>query len=468
MGLRSLLLFLLLLALPASAERLILLHTNDLHGYLEATEKGGLSRVATLVRSLRAAFPGEVLLLDAGDLAQGTPLSGLFYGEPVARTLDLLDYDAVAIGNHEFDWGGEKMRAMLAAINEPVVCANLVTEDGTRPYPAYEIVDCKGLKVAVVGLVTPDTPNVSSPGGTRGYRFLDPVTSLQELMPELDEKSDLVIALTHLGVEEDKKLARAVPQLDLIVGGHSHTALEKPLTEAGVPILQAGSYARFLGFALLEIEADRIASLEYRLLPIGPDMAADPAVVELLAPFVADVTDRMEQPVGELLGGVSKVQTPGYVDNPLGNLIADVFRAETGADVALYNRGGIRVEQLQEGVVTRGDLYQLLPFDDPIVVLKASGSQLEAILRQGVEGPARISAAGVTRQEAFLVEGEPIVPDRTYRIAVTDFLANGGDQMPLLAGLEVEQRLDFGRDLFARHLERVGQLLPPLQGRLRQ
>ncbi|MGE0495798.1 MAG: bifunctional UDP-sugar hydrolase/5'-nucleotidase [Vulcanimicrobiota bacterium] len=477
MKLRCLLLLVLLATLPAAAERVFILHTNDLHGYLEPAEEGGEARIATLVRAMRAAFPGQVILLDAGDLAQGTPLSGLFFGEPVAKTLDLLDYDAICIGNHEFDWGSERMTAMLEGAHQPVVCANLVKTDGTRPYPPYEIVTRTGVRVAVVGLITPDTPNVSSPGGTTGYKFLDPSISLRALLPELEDKADLIVALTHLGVEADKQLAKDVPEVDLIVGGHSHTPLFHPVYEGQVPIVQAGSYARYLGVLELEVDvpARKISQFDYHLLQLDDSVAPDPAVMALLQPYKVDVEQRMAEEVGKLTQTVTKEADENNYDSRLGNLICDVFLASTGADLALYNRGGIRANSLEAGPITLGDLYKLLPFNDPIVVLEVPGRELAAILLQGAE-QAKLSGAGVNaviavnsgEVRSLTVGGQPVLPEKTYKLAVTGFLAAGGDGMGGLPNFPVVERFDYGRDLFAKHFKKVKTIVPPQAGRLRR
>lgn len=462
---------------PAQAEkrRLIILHTNDLHGHLEAEEDRGLVRLATLIRSLKSAFPGQVVLLDAGDLALGTPISGLHYGLPTTRAMALLEYDAVAIGNHEFNWGQQRMREMLQAVEAPVLCANLVARQGPPPYQGWTVVERAGLRLGIIGLVTPDTPRRTLSRYVDGWSFLSGPDGARRVLREMPE-TDLVIALTHLGVERDQRLLEQIQEIDLVVGGHSHTALQEVVYHRGRPIVQAGSYGRFLGFLELELDTDEgeLKVLSYRLIPVNQNIAPDPAVAALVEEYGREIRPRLAKVAGRVTGRVSKGAFEGAYDTPLGDLICDVIRAQTGADVALYNRGGVRFD-MQEGDLTVGDLHQLFPFDDPIVVLKLNGSQLARVLEQGTfggQGPLSASGLratallGASRLDSILVNGEPLRSEAVYTLATTRFLAAGGDGMSTLRDLFLVRELPYVRELLLGHLSRHPTLEPPASARL--
>ncbi|MFA5505828.1 MAG: bifunctional UDP-sugar hydrolase/5'-nucleotidase [Vulcanimicrobiota bacterium] len=459
----------------AETRELYILHTNDIHGYIEAYEGGGLERIAGLVAQYRREHPGRVVLLDGGDTSLGTPLSGLLHGLPTAEIMDLMNYDAVVLGNHEFNWGQEKMRALTDEINTAVVCANLVALDGSPPpYPAWTVVERNGVRIGVIGLVTQETPRKTPVAYTRGWDFLDPVAATQAALVEMPEV-DLVLGLTHLGWEEDKRLARGVPELDLIVGGHSHTPLHEALIENDTPIVQAGCYARYLGVLRVEVDTHekRLRVLDYRLVPALEAEQVDPAARGIMEKYATEVRPILERQAGQVLELLDKEPSPGSYDTPLGNFVSDVFRRQTGADVAFYNRGGVR-HSLPAGPLSVGKLFELFPFDDPVVMVQASGAELLKIVEQGtVSGQGPLSAGGLTAliQDGKVVEvrvgATPLDPKAEYTVATTSFVANGGDGLSAFAGLKKLRYFPFTRDVLLQDLETHSEIRSPGTGRLR-
>jgi 2',3'-cyclic-nucleotide 2'-phosphodiesterase (5'-nucleotidase family) len=456
---------------------LVVLHTNDVHGQLTpGRDGGGLKRLAAEVAALRAELEpeAEVLLLDGGDWFQGTPEGRVEGGGAFLELLSALDYDAMAVGNHELDYGREHLEALLARTRLPAVCANVRDPaTGTRvPWgEPYRIVERGGVRIALVGLLTPETPVISH-ASTRLLAFEDPLAVLARTQAELAGKADLVIPVTHLGVREDERLAEAFG-LPLIVGGHSHTALEQGLQAGDTLIVQAGAKAAVLGRVDLWVERTTFTVLcaEARLCELERDGPLDPAFAAAAARLSGQTEAEMGTVVGafgaplERKGGVTSASSAG-------NLLCDLFRERAGTPIALHNKGGIRTS-LPAGTATRRDLFELLPFDNTLVVLSVSGEELFEALRRAVELPehsgievsglvVRLAEPGAPKSRLLAVEvaGTPLDPLGRYRVATNSFLARGGDGY---FDADVEVELDTGlvlREIVEGALAERGTLTP--------
>jgi 5'-nucleotidase/UDP-sugar diphosphatase len=467
-------LFLLTLCVQADQRRLFILHTNDNHGYVEAYEGGGLERIATLVARYRQKYPGRILLLDGGDTSLGTPLSGTFHGKPTAEIMDLMDYDAVVLGNHEFSWGKEKMRALSEGINTSVLSANLVTEDGSpQPYPGFTVVERYGVKFGILGLTTTDTPRKVHVEAAQGWKFLEPTLAARVALASMPDDVDAVISLNHLGIEVDKDLARAVPDIDMIVGGHSHTVLTEEVYEGRTPIVQAGCYGQYLGIAEIEVDTDKNALklLNYQLIP-AVEAQPDEQAHQIIEKYAAELRPLMEKQVATVSDVLRRKAPENCYDSEIANFISDVFRKQASTDIALYNRTGVRYA-MAPGPLTVARVFELFPFDDPVNVLEATGEQLVGIIEQGtVDGEGPLSASGleaVIRDGKVIevrVHGKPVEPETVYTVATTRFLTNGGDGMAAMASLKRLRTLGFTRDVLLQYLETNSDIRSPGTGRL--
>lgn len=428
---------------------LVVLHTNDVHGQALPTSRGtgGLARLAARLEEVRAEIdePHEgLLLVDAGDWFQGTPEGRIDGGLPFLETFVSLGFDAMAVGNHELDHGVAHLQGLLAATAPPAVCANLYEPatgeriDWVRPWIEVERA---GLTLALVGLLTPSTPEITHPDA-RGLDFRDPVAELRAIEAELADRVDLVLPLTHLGHEDEVALAEAL-QPALIVGGHSHTFLNEGRRVGDTLVVQSGSSARTLGRVDLWIDPETGAVLSSTARLLQLDEEPDPAwarsdVAAACDALGAQASAELEVVVGTL--GAPLGRTSGPRSSPAGNFITDAFRARTGADVALHNKGGTR-RSLDAGPVTRRDLFEVLPFDNTLVVLELSGAELGACLRTAIEGDGhsglefsglRVAIRPREGGGQFVAATvgdteEPLDPERTYRVATNSFLARGGD-----------------------------------------
>lgn len=438
---------------------LVVLHTNDLHGQvvpLPATwvkdqdpppTSGGLARVGAYIHKVRReteAAGGSVVVVDAGDWYQGTPEGGLDKGLGILRGLELMGYDAMAVGNHEFDHGVEHFEGMLEQVELPALLANARTKTGgTLPGTGeYVLLERAGLTIGVVGMCSDQTPQMSHPT-TRDLEWESSADTLRRIRKEVGEDAvDLWLPVTHCGVDADRELAREHPDLELIVGGHTHTVLHRGVREGRTLIVQAGSKARSVGRVDLwfDAETQELVRGEAKLVNLYADYEA-PDRREDLEAHCAELERRsaeaMDKVVGQLAeeldrdGGSSR-------SSAAGNLITDVMRARTGADVAIHNRGGIRAA-LDAGPVTRRDLFRILPFDNSLETLTMTGRQLHDLLARSIEGQgrsglefsglvARVRRAGRYPEVVeFVVGGVVLDPEGTYRVTTNNFLASGGD-----------------------------------------
>ncbi|MDE0891124.1 MAG: bifunctional UDP-sugar hydrolase/5'-nucleotidase [Planctomycetota bacterium] len=482
---------------PASRieeSHLVILHTNDVHGQAKprpATwlkgdpppEVGGLPRLAAMVKAVHEEVGEQnVLLLDGGDWTQGTPEGLMNEGASFVEAMVAVGYDAMCVGNHELDHGLASLEAMIQATGAPAVLANVRAEDGERVSlaPSHRIFDRAGLKVAVVGLLTPVTPSITH-SDAKALSFADPVVELTRVRAELGEAVDLVIPATHLGVDTDRLIAQAHPDLPFIVGGHSHTYLREGVIEGEVLIGQVGSKASNLGRLdlWLDSETHEVLRSEYKVVSLLDEPAGEArseVVDALCAALVAKSEAKMKEVVGELTAPLTRAKS-SLESSPAGNLIADTFRAHFDAECAFQNRGGIRCD-LPKGAVTRRDLFEILPFGNHPVLLELKGEHLEGTLRQAVEGTSHsgLEVSGLTLEVTggdqpklvgVLVNGEALDPKRTYRVATNNFLAEGGDNFLLLAEAEsVTHDQIYLRTLLEQRFK-GGSLTPPIDNRYR-
>jgi 5'-nucleotidase/UDP-sugar diphosphatase len=510
--------FLLLLFPPACSTRhappapatheLVLLHTNDHHGHPLAFPYNGAGSVAglparkTFVDRVRAQNP-NVLVLDAGDLNQGRPESNLFDAEPDIIGYNAIGYDAMALGNHEFDFPPAHLAKQRREAKFPFLAANVLRWDGSLLAEPYVIKHYNGFSVAILGLITPDTVNLELPGNIQDLTFADEVAAAKRFVPELKRKADIVIALTHLGIFADdtlgsRRLAREVPGLDLIVDGHSHTRLAQPLYVGGVPIVQAWQWGLVMGEARITIRDRKIVNLQWRAVPMNlppePPPAGqpnaqtptpgripeDPALLARLEPYGRKVDELLAEVVGESDRTLTLQATP-EADGPLGDLAADAvlwYARDRQPDFAIVNRGAVRTD-LPAGPIRRKDIYGMMPFDNFIVVVRMSGRDLQRLFDfvgqcDPDDGAFPLVSDGVTftvdtaakRCLDVRIQGRPLDPGAYYTVATSSFLASGGNGYSMFKNaLERWDASAFHRDVLIDYIRSMGGTVqvPPAQ-----
>lgn len=489
---------------------LVILHTNDHHGHPlkfydnSAPDQGGLPGRASLVEMIRNQYP-NVLVIDAGDFNTGRPESNFFKAQPDIQGYNFIGYDAVTLGNHEFDNPLEILQQQIQSAKFPILSANVKTKDGAYVGQPYIIKNFKGFKVAIFGLTTKEAELVASPQNIKDLIFEDEITIAKKLVPELKKKADIVIALVHLGVYNDeeqgsKRLAKYVPGIDLIVDGHSHTKLEAPIIINKTPIVQAYQWGLYLGKGIFTIKKKRIVDFKWELLPINVKVSVtkDDGTKELkyltqeipenqeLLGLLTKYSDQVESELTKVIGHAETTFPNArvrYEETALGDLVADSmlwYTKNLNVDFAIQNGGGIRTD-LPAGTITKKNIYEILPFDNSIAVVTLKGDQVQALfdfiatIPQGKGAFPQVSE-GVSftinyetnRCENILINGAPIDPDKIYKIATNSFMASGGDGYQAFTNaLDYYDTSVFQRDAFIEYITNLNTALKPeVKGRI--
>src|SRR2546427_1168818 len=447
---------------------------NDFHGALEpqvwpwsdGRPVGGAAALKPWLDSLARVCFCTSVRLDAGDEMQGTPVSNFNFGRPVIAAMNALGIDAAAIGNHEFDWTVDTLRARMAEAHYHFLAANITDTAGTaRPDWAepFTVIQRGGVHVAVVGLALPATPQTTSPRNVRGLAFGDGGRAVRHVLPQARAAGDYVIVVAHVGAFCDGDgaalslgpaachgeiidLARGLDSgsVDLIVSGHTHSLVNTVVN--GIPIVQA----RASGAGIAVVDFVRVsgaggARREVRArieTPFADRIRLDPALVDALRLSRLSVSAITERPVARF--GTELRRTGD--EYGLGRLIADAQRNVAKADVALVNNGGIRAD-LAAGLATYGDLYRVEPFQNRLMRLAVSGKVLKQALEHALtgDGPdAHVAGivvwydsgkpAGRRLKKVRLANGKDVDDGQTYTVAVSDFLAAGGSGYTMLVG----------------------------------
>ncbi len=504
------------LALVAGAAHadftLTILHTNDFHARFEpigasnstcAAEDntagecfGGTARLVTAIREARDAYD-TTLLVDGGDQFQGTLFYTYYKGKLAAEMMNALGYDAMTVGNHEFDDGPEVLRSFAQAIDFPILMSN--ADISAEPLLSDVIrksvvVEAGGERIGLVGLTPLDTGELSSPGPN--VTFTDPVAAVQAEVDRLTgEGVDKIVVLSHSGYGVDQRVAREAEGIDVIVGGHTNTLLGDMEGAAGsyptmvdaTAIVSAYAYGKYLGALTVTFDDDGVVT-EAEGAPVLLDaaVAEDDAIAgrireaaEPLNEIRSEVVAQSEAPI------VGAREVCRARECPMGNLVADAMLARVagqGIAVAIQNGGGLRAS-IDAGDVTMGEVLEVLPFQNTLSTFRVGGATLREALENGVsqmeEGGGRFpQVAGMSftvdparpvgeRVSQISVGGEPLDPAATYGVVSNNYVRNGGDGYAMF--LDAEDAYDYGPDLAqvtAEYLAQAGLYAPGTDGRI--
>ncbi len=463
---------------------------------------GGAGSAAAYIKRVRAAAAaaGEgVLLLDGGDIFQGTRLGERNQGAAIIEWMNAIEYDAMVLGNHDFDVGWENARRLATMAEFPALGANVALAESGVPVDwaaPYAMVETAGVRFGIVGIVTRDTKTLVPAEELGNVDFLPADETVRRILPELEAKgADVVIALGHIGVPpgfetrmesvEEKvaqtpeeresglnaqELVHAVRGIDLMVGGHIHWGLRKPYEDPITHSVCFQTYGRMSGLGhivlLIDEETKSFAGYEFahadgaEVTLFSDYIWPDREHAEAIGAAVAEAEAGMDQVVGRI--GVHLAR--GDAEHILGQVVADAFRDAVDADVAFTNRGGIRTE-LRRGPVTPRDLYEVLPFNNELELYLVDGTTLRAMLETGVSGGRRdleLSGAEITVDQAapdgakltrIEVGGVPLDAEAQYTVVTTSYLAQGSIGWELLVDMPSQSTGFSDLEAFQRYIE---------------
>ncbi|WP_406642934.1 bifunctional UDP-sugar hydrolase/5'-nucleotidase UshA [Pectobacterium brasiliense] len=476
-----------------------ILHTNDHHGHFWHNDHGeyGLAAQKTLVDQIRqevASKGGSVLLLSGGDINTGVPESDLQDAEPDFRGMNMVGYDAMALGNHEFDNPLSVLRQQEKWAKFPLLSANIYQKSTSqRLFKPYALFDKQGVKIVVIGLTTDDTAKLGNPEYFTDIEFRNPSTEAKQVVEQLrkSEKPDVIIAATHMGHYDDGnhgsnapgdvEMARSLPAgyLDMIVGGHSQDpvcmAQENkkqvdyvpgtpcaPDRQNGTWIVQAHEWGKYVGRADFTFRNGELKLEHYQLIPINlkkkvekdgktervfytHEITQDPDVMKMLTPFQekgqAQLGIKIGSVKGKLEGDRNQVR---FRQTNLAHVLLSAQLERAGADFAIMSGGGVR-DSIESGDITYKDVLKVQPFANTLVYVDMKGSDVEKYLavaaNKKVDSGAYAQFLNVSLTadgqgvQNVKIKGEPLQADKVYRMATLNFNAMGGDGYPRLDNL---------------------------------
>jgi 5'-nucleotidase len=447
--------------------------------------------VATLRKKIQAESPNTLFLL-AGDTLSPSVASTIFKGAHIIEVWNALGLDYACLGNHEFDFGDEVLSERMKESKFTWLGANVVDRRTNKLFndtPPFVIREMGGVRIGLFGLLTTDTDESSKP--SKNIRFVDPILTARSLVKQMRAKgAQIIVALTHLTMSKDKELA-ATGLVEVILGGHEHEVLQ---AMAGrTPIFKWGADARVLGRIDLNVNAatGKLMSLDWAGIPVTDATPDDNAIAAIVAGYENKVSAELDKPIGRTaveLDGRSISNRTGETN--LSNFVADAFRQAANADIGFSNGGGMRANKVfPVGPITKRDVLTMLPFENPVVKIAVTGAVVKAALENGVSLVVEESESGRFPQVSGLqfefdgrkpvgsrvvkvtVNGQPLDEKKTYTLASTGFIADGGDGYAMFkSARRLLDRESAALDalIVSNAIQAAGEIAPKVEGRIKR
>lgn len=467
----SLIISLIFAPLPIWAEKLTILHTNDIHGKLAPFDYsntllnvGGEARRNYLIKKFRNENK-NLLVLDAGDVSQGSLIYKFFGAYPSLNFLELASYDAITLGNHELDNGVDELEENIKNLNLEVLASNIKFKNHKElddKIKDYTIKDFNGLKIGIIGVTTPQLKVLTNL--SKDSVLINHEKVIKNTVNKIINKTDYIILLSHMGFEEDKKTAEKIKGIDLIIGGHTHTFLNTPYVinkkQGKTLIIQDGEFGINIGKLTLDFDdANQLKCYEYQQIPINSALKETPEIkneIQKLKSKINSITSEIIGKTSKPIDARRKVLNKSLTDS--GTLVTSAIKSKfPQADIVIQNSAGIRINKIiPAGNITFGDIMELYPFDNEIVLMEINGKDIKSILETSSKSlpyadnhflqsyglkytvnidkqPQLLSNEGNKiikkgeRVSNITINGEPINLNKKYIIAANDYLARGGD-----------------------------------------
>ncbi|MFD2247920.1 bifunctional metallophosphatase/5'-nucleotidase [Pontibacter ruber] len=491
-------------------ETITILQTADIHGQLLPhkemfiengefvfKERGGIANIQTIFKQVKAENPGGTVIVDGGDLIQGSAVAALSEGAVFGPVIKAMDYDFLIPGNWEVIFGSQKMRNVLASYGKPVVCANIYDEATSEMlYKPYMVKEVKGVKLGFISYNDPEVPVRQNPAFSKGLIFKQLEDNIQPLIKELKEeqKVDILFLVTHLGISKQLYLAdqEEIKGVDFILGNDTHERIRKPLQGKYAQVVEPGAFASFVGRLDLDVKDGKIVDQRYELIDVDPaKYPADPVVQKIVDEQMAPYTEKMARVLGY-------TSTPLYrylvVENPMDNMITDAVRWKTGVDIAISNgfRFGSPIVPDASGkaAITYSDLWNMLPVNENVKTGKATGKQIQdwmekelhnvfaekplerfggwVIRFSGMEMTFNANAPKGQRVQSITVGGKPLDPNKVYTMGACLRRGEPDDMLCRMPGATDPKVLDYTiHDVIEEYLKVHGTVAPKTDGRAR-
>lgn len=475
----------------------VIIHTNDTHGRMVADDYNkqlGFAAVSGVKKAFLKAG-AEVLTLDAGDTLHGLPIATINKGSDVVSVLNAVGYDAMTPGNHDFNYGTDRLTELAAEMDFPLLASNILDKETNQPiYDSSIVIEKGGIKFGIFGLSTTETAYKTNPKNVEAVTFANPVSYAKKSVDALKAQHvDCIIALGHIGVDPSSdyttdKIVSQMSGIDIFIDGHSHTPMEngKPVdsglalakSKSGTLVASSGQYIENIGVIIINEDG----SMEAGLIPYSEEVPTDEEIVAQLATITEAQDVALSEVVGETtvqLNGEREVNRKQ--ESNLGNLTADAMKEATGADLAFTNGGGIRAS-IAEGKITRKDLVTVFPFGNYVVTKNVTGQAIVDTMEHGVKDYPELSGgfpqvSGITfkfdeskpagsRVYDVQINGEDIDLEATYLLATNDFLAAGGDAYTMLAEFDIVNEFGSLEEIIANYIAANPDFATEVQGRI--
>ena len=469
-----------------------IVHVNDTHGRIEENEKNGELGFAKLKTYFdNRNSNNNALLLNAGDVVHGTTFATISRGESVIDVMNQMGFDAMTAGNHDFNYGYQRLVELNNRANFPIFAANVTNQYGNNIIDSNSIIDVDGVKVGIFGLATEETKTKSSPANTEGLTFANSIETAQNEVNNLrNQGAQIIICLSHLGEDKESKetstmIAENVEGIDLIIDGHSHTELQNGRYVGNTLIAQAKAHGYFIGDVTLLLDKDnKIVSKSASLKPYArmKHLYANKETLAQIEAVSNEYKKVLDQNVGQtsvdLEGARNMVRTR---ETNLGNYITDAMIKATSADVAITNGGGIR-DSISAGNITKGDVLTVFPFTNFAVTLEVPGSVIKEALEHGLTDAPNSAGkfpqiggmmvkydstrpAG-DRVTEITIAGEAIDPNKNYNLVTNDFMSIGGDGYEMFKAYQRTGEYELISEIFENAIRNDGEINPQIDNRM--
>jgi len=428
---------------------LTILHTNDTHGFLTTfdTEKGynlgGAAGRATLINEIRRSNKENgnrhTLLLDGGDMLENNAMSNFFKGEADIAAMNLMGYEAMAFGNHDFGFGMDHFLTLAKKASFPILSANVLdSKTGGYIFKPYIVKNYNGVRIAIFGLTSHTLFYNSMAADLKKITFIDKHEAYAKILPQMKSEAELIIFLSHLGLEEDREFAKMHPEINLIVGSHSHTYLEQPEKIGSTYIFQAGKYGECLGRIDLTFAGAKMIDLKSRLIYV-----ADRKMGELVKTYKDRLDPQINIKLGELgatLENLDKYDKP----TPLFGFVLKILRDKFDADFAMETGASIG-GRLETGPIYLKQIYRMMPYNNFAVVINMKGSEIKKLMDYSVSKSKSmyyVQAYGLSYESLngassnIMIGGKPLDENKIYRVATDNYMSAGGAEDGILKNIE--------------------------------